>query len=212
MPAAMSGTVPIRPDPSRRGLGQQRAIRLETAGHLSGQSRVVHDHPPTLISQEEVSDMPTTSPRTDRTGPTLDGRRGKGERFTRKMGRKAAAVTFSAGALLTGAAATATSAGAAPAAGTQEGCPYGYVCIYPQNAGWNGGHPESNGKYFHYGAYNLHNQFGTHRLFNNQSGVAVARTCTGYNGQGCQGNLNPNNYIDVNLTPINSIVLQPGPS
>lgn len=130
----------------------------------------------------------------------------------RHMGRKAAAVTFAAGAILTGAAATPTSASAAPTAGEQEGCPSGDVCIYPQNAGWNGGHPESGGFYYSYRSYNLSGQFGTHRVYNNQYGGAVARTCTGYNGQGCQGNLYQNTYIDKDLTPINSIVLQPRPS
>jgi hypothetical protein len=35
------------------------------------------------------------------------------------------------------------------------------------------------------------------------------RTCTGYNGTGCQGYLLPGYYIDKNLTPINSITLEP---
>jgi hypothetical protein len=48
-----------------------------------------------------------------------------------------------------------------------------------------------------------------HRVFNNQSGGATARTCTGYNGTGCQGYLTAYSYIDKNLTPINSITLQP---
>ena len=95
----------------------------------------------------------------------------------------------------------------AQAAGTYEGCPYGYVCVYPEGTGWNGGHPSL--LFYTYGAHNLSNQFGVHRVFNNQSGGATARTCTGYNGTGCQGYLTAYSYIDKNLTPINSITLQP---
>lgn len=94
---------------------------------------------------------------------------------------------------------------AAQAAGTVEGCPSGYVCLYPQDAGWNGGVPSH--KWYTYGAHNLSNQYGTHRLFNNQTGGAIARNCTGYNGVGCQGALTPGYYIDVNYTPYNSVLL-----
>ncbi len=119
----------------------------------------------------------------------------------RRIIKTAAALTF--------AAATITTVGAtgAQAAGTYEGCPYGAVCIYPQNTGWNGGSPSY--FYYSYGAHNLSNQLGTHRVFNNQSGGATARTCTGYNGTGCQGYLQAFTYIDKDLTPINSITLEP---
>ncbi|WP_327156626.1 hypothetical protein [Streptomyces tubercidicus] len=96
---------------------------------------------------------------------------------------------------------------AAAKAATTQGCPYGAVCIYPQNAGWNGGHPSH--FYYSYGAHNLSNMVGVHRIYNNQSGGATMRTCTGYNGTGCEGYLPANNYIDKNMTPINSITLQP---
>lgn len=101
----------------------------------------------------------------------------------------------------------ATAGPAAAKAATTQGCPYGAVCIYPQNAGWNGGHPSH--FYYSYGAHNLSNMVGMHRIYNNQSGGATMRTCTGYNGTGCQGYLPANNYIDKDMTPINSITLQP---
>ncbi|WP_394829601.1 hypothetical protein [Pendulispora albinea] len=90
--------------------------------------------------------------------------------------------------------------------GTYEGCPYGAVCIYPQNAGWNNGKPSH--VYTKYGAYNLSNMFGVHRFFNNQYGGAVARSCTGYNGTGCEGDLTEYSFIDKDFTPINSITLE----
>ena len=87
------------------------------------------------------------------------------------------------------------------------GCPSGAVCIYPQNAGWNNGHPSD--MFWSYGAHNLSNMSGVHRLYNNQTGGATTRTCTGYNGSGCEGYLPAGWYIDKDFTPINSITLEP---
>lgn len=119
---------------------------------------------------------------------------------------RSAALVFAAGTLVVGGA---TAAGAQPAQvrATVQGCPSGAVCVYPQNAGWNGGHPSL--FFYSYGAHNLSNQVGTHRIFNNQTGGATTRTCTGYDGAGCQGYLLAGNYIDKDMTPINSITLQP---
>jgi hypothetical protein len=91
--------------------------------------------------------------------------------------------------------------------GTHErhGCPSGAACVYP-SAGWNGDRPSL--VFWSYGAHNLSNQIGRKRLLNNQVDGAVARTCTGYDGKGCQGDLKPPTFIDVDLTPINSIVLE----
>ena len=72
---------------------------------------------------------------------------------------------------------------AAPQA-TSHGCPSGYVCFYP-GAGWNGDRPSR--KFFTYGAHNLSNVVGTYRVYNNQTDNAYVRTCTGYNGTGCEG-------------------------
>ncbi|UQW99400.1 hypothetical protein [Streptomyces sp. RerS4] len=90
------------------------------------------------------------------------------------------------------------------AAGTYQGCPSGYVCLYP-NASWNGGRPTY--KWYTYGAHNLGNQFGVKRLFNNQTGGAIARNCTGYNGTGCQGVQPAGSYADYDYTPYNSVLL-----
>jgi ABC-type sugar transport system substrate-binding protein len=55
-------------------------------------------------------------------------------RIMRRTMRVATALAIAAGALTAGAT-------AAQASGTYEGCPYGFVCVYPQDAGWNGGRP-----------------------------------------------------------------------
>ncbi|MFF8833364.1 hypothetical protein [Streptomyces sp. NPDC015131] len=102
---------------------------------------------------------------------------------------------------------TATQAQAAEsAAAASHGCPSGYVCLYP-GAGWNGDRPSH--RYYTYGAHNMSNMYGTYRIFNNQTGGATVRTCTGYNGTGCQGYLPAGWFIDKDMTPINSITLQP---
>jgi hypothetical protein len=51
--------------------------------------------------------------------------------------------------------------------------------------------------------------FGTHRILNNQTGGATMQTCTGSNGTGCEGYLPAGWFIDKNMTPINSIRLNP---
>lgn len=94
----------------------------------------------------------------------------------------------------------------AHAAGTYEGCPYGAVCVYP-NASWNGGHPSA--EYWSRGAHNLSNQFGVHRVFNNQYGGWYATLNKGYNGKDPVFRINEYYYTDYNLTPINSISLEP---
>ncbi|UIJ34318.1 hypothetical protein [Allobranchiibius sp. GilTou73] len=100
---------------------------------------------------------------------------------------------------------------AAHAGGTYEGCPYGAVCIYPQNAGWNGGHPEAGGVYWSYGAHNLSNQYGNHYVFNNQYGGARMAFNYGYNGTHRRSTMNAYTYVDLDLYPINSItLLRPG--
>jgi hypothetical protein len=90
---------------------------------------------------------------------------------------------------------------------TVHGCPSGYLCVYPQNAGWNGDRPSL--KYYSYGYHNIHNQYGTHRVLNNQYGGAYAWLCPGYNGtaSGPYEGMSQDHWGDYNLTPINSIVL-----
>ena len=107
------------------------------------------------------------------------------------------------GAVSVSAATAATSASAA----TYQGCPSGYVCLYPQNAGWNGGVPSH--KWYAYGSYNLVNQFGIHRIFNNQTGGAKAWLCNGYGGTNCGVYQPAYTYSDTDFTPINSVKLTP---
>lgn len=119
-----------------------------------------------------------------------------------KIGIGAATVVAAAGTSL-------MAAPAAHASGTYQGCPYGAVCIYPANKGWNGGHPESGGVFWSRGAHNLSNQYGVHRVFNNQYGGWYATLNKGYNGRYPVFRINQYYYTDYNLTPINSISLVP---
>jgi hypothetical protein len=123
-----------------------------------------------------------------------------GTMHKRKTMRTAAALALAIGTM------TAIGAGQAQAApqATSHGCPSGYVCFYP-GAGWNGDRPSH--KFLAYGAHNLSDVVGTYRVYNNQTGNAWVRTCTGYNGTGCEGYMYPGWWIDKNMTPINSIVL-----
>ncbi|WP_433174714.1 hypothetical protein [Actinoallomurus sp. CA-150999] len=136
-----------------------------------------------------------------------------------KFGKKFVRTGLLAGMTLTAASAVAFTAPATAAqasthpkparispAGTVEGCPSGDVCIYP-DASWNAGKPSY--YYYDYGYYNLSNMYGMLRIFNNQTGGATMRTCTGYNGTGCQGYLKAGTYMDKDMTPINSITLEP---
>lgn len=117
-----------------------------------------------------------------------------------------------------------TAAVATPAFASAKvhGCPSGAVCVYPRNAGWNGGHPERGGVYFSYGAHNLHDQLGYHYVLNNQyidnrSGWPMVSLMTGYNGSGKASDvLDPvdgiglrknGSWVNFNLTPINSLYL-----
>jgi hypothetical protein len=119
----------------------------------------------------------------------------------RRILKTTAAIGLAAGATL----ATATvSAPAAQAAGTYQGCPSGAVCVYP-DASWNGGRPSY--VFYSYGGHNLSNQYGTHRVFNNQYGGAKAWFCWGYNGTDCRSWIPEWYYTDIDLTPINSIKL-----
>lgn len=119
------------------------------------------------------------------------------------------------------------SAGSLNANGTVEGCPLGYACIYPVNAGWNHGVPEGRGFFFTYGVHPLSNEFNTHRVFNNQTGRALVFLCKNADGTDCPkyinglqilplctysefgGLINGVTYADIDLTPFNSIKLTP---
>ncbi|MFF3859812.1 hypothetical protein [Streptomyces sp. NPDC002209] len=117
----------------------------------------------------------------------------------RKMIRGAAA-------LATAAAAVVALGGAADAKPADDwaGCPYGAVCIYPQNQ-----NPAVRPSqiFYSYGAHNLSNQFGNHWVLNNQYGGATASLCTGYNGAGCGSRIAEGTGVYADLGPINSITL-----
>lgn len=70
----------------------------------------------------------------------------------RKFSRPAAAIS----AATLGLALLILTPSAAQAAGTVHGCGYGFVCVYPQDKGWNGDHPSY--AWQTYGAHNLSNQ------------------------------------------------------
>ncbi|MEU8705968.1 hypothetical protein [Streptomyces sp. NPDC048565] len=121
----------------------------------------------------------------------------------RKIVRATVALTFAAGAVLaTGAGSQAAETGAQAA--SVRGCASGAVCIYP-GASWNGNKPSHS--YYTYGAHDLVNQTGTHRIFNNQTGGAVVQLCKAYGGGQCGAKIPAGKSLDVNLTPINSIKL-----
>ncbi|EYT81874.1 MULTISPECIES: hypothetical protein [unclassified Streptomyces] len=118
----------------------------------------------------------------------------------RRMIRTAAAVTAGL------AAATVLSTGAAEARPADFGCPSGAACIYRENADPVSSSPSNT--YWTYGAHNLSSQYGSHWVYNNQTGGATINLCTGYNGTGdCSYSVPAVAFRWVDLGPINSIVL-----
>ncbi|MFG3053399.1 hypothetical protein ACGFZP_20955 [Kitasatospora sp. NPDC048239] len=116
----------------------------------------------------------------------------------RRTIRGVAALAIAAAAVL-----SVDTTGAQAADGSWDGCPYGAVCIYPQDSPT--GSPTD--VFWSYGAHNLSNQNGWHWVLNNQSGGAHAHLCTGYNGAGCNYDMAAQNGVYADLTPINSITL-----
>ncbi len=116
----------------------------------------------------------------------------------RRTMRVATALAIAAGALTTGAT-------AAQASGTYEGCPYGSVCVYPQDAGWNGGRPSL--LYAGYGVHYLTGEVGTHRVLDNLAEGTV-RVCTGVGGTGC-ASLSPGEWVDKDLASTATITVEP---
>ncbi|MEU4191101.1 hypothetical protein AB0E69_04325 [Kribbella sp. NPDC026611] len=103
--------------------------------------------------------------------------------------------------------ALAVTAPAAQAAGTYQGCPYGAVCVYPQNTDWNNGHPSQ--ILWSYGVHKLSNQYGQHMVFNNQYGGAKAKLCKGWDGSNCVWYYDMYTANNYDLGPINTIVISP---
>jgi hypothetical protein len=128
----------------------------------------------------------------------------------RRMMKALAAATFATGAMaaLTVAAPAAQAAGTTATkatGGTYQGCPYGAVCIYPRDKGWNNGRPSN--IYWSYGVHKLSNQIGNHVVFNNQYGGAKAYLCKTYSGTNCVWYFPQYTANNYGMTPINSIVL-----
>ncbi|MCZ0209669.1 hypothetical protein OZK63_30130 [Streptomyces sp. UMAF16] len=121
----------------------------------------------------------------------------------RRLGVILAAATSLVG---LGIATSSTAQAAQTGAQDYQGCPTGYVCIYP-NASWNNGVPEHT--YYTYGVHKLYNEYGQHRIFNNQTGSATSQLCINSDGTNCTGKTQPYTYFDYDLTPYNSIRLNP---
>lgn len=87
-----------------------------------------------------------------------------------------------------------------------RGCPYGAVCVYPDDS-WNGGNPTY--VFYSYGTHQIYNQYGDHRVYNNQYGGAYAAFSNFSDGSRVGRSVQPGEWDTVNLTTINSIVLYP---
>ncbi|MFC8517638.1 hypothetical protein [Streptomyces sp. NPDC057257] len=124
-------------------------------------------------------------------------------RDTFRIAKAVGAIVFTIGGVL-GAASTAQAAG--QSAQSYAGCDDGYVCLYV-GASWNNNSPEHT--YYTYGVHKLYDEYGTHRWFNNQTGSATTRLCVNSDGTNCTSKLLPYNYTDIDLTPYNSIRLDP---
>lgn len=87
------------------------------------------------------------------------------------------------------------------------GCPYGAVCLYEGHS-WNNNTPEH--IYWSYGVHQLENEFGPHRIYNNQSGGASATYCDGVDGTDCIEPFDRFVLVDIgDITPVNSVKLMP---
>jgi hypothetical protein len=100
---------------------------------------------------------------------------------------------------------------------TQRGCPTDAFCIYAQNAYWNNDHPSYIMRPFNLGFsdhqwWNLKNQVGIHKVFNNATpngGIWVNVWLNrGYNGAGpVLRDIAPGKSYDLDLTKVNSVTL-----
>ncbi|MEU0119436.1 hypothetical protein ABZ137_38595 [Streptomyces bobili] len=120
----------------------------------------------------------------------------------RTMLRRATALAF---ATVT-ATVVATATAQAKPTDTWAGCPYGAVCIYPQNQ-----NPAVSPShiYWTYGAHNLSNQVGNHWVLNNQYDGAVVELCLSYNANDCTSSIPEGHGEYRDLGPINSLHLRP---
>jgi hypothetical protein len=90
------------------------------------------------------------------------------------------------------------------------GCPSGAVCIYSDGLFDHRNAAYITDYYWSYGAHDLVDQIGRHRIVNNQYGGpnATVLLCYGYGGTNCTaGVVYPDGGYVADITPINSIVL-----
>ncbi len=117
----------------------------------------------------------------------------------RRILRGAAALALSTAAVLTGTT-------QAQAAGTWDGCPYGAVCIYPENVTPSSS-PYPTYIFYSYGFHPIYNQYGNHWVYNNQYDGAVAELCKSINND-CTESIPEQTGWFVDLGPINSLHLR----
>ncbi|MFF1542658.1 hypothetical protein [Streptomyces sp. NPDC058291] len=116
----------------------------------------------------------------------------------RRLLRGAAALALTTAAVLT------ASSQAEADDGSWAGCPYGAVCIYPQNQ-----NPAVSPShiFFSYGFHPIYDQYGDHWVLNNQYDGALAETCESIDTD-CHYTIGPQEGAYVDLGPINSIYLR----
>ncbi|MEU7086912.1 hypothetical protein [Streptomyces achromogenes] len=78
-----------------------------------------------------------------------------------------------------------------------------------QRARWNHRRSAPLTGQLHDGVHKLYNEYGQHRIFNNQTGSATSQLCINSDGTNCTGKTHPYAYFDYDLTPYNSIRLNP---
>ncbi|MFE6039907.1 hypothetical protein [Streptomyces sp. NPDC056452] len=118
--------------------------------------------------------------------------------FKRALASGAAAVALAGGLL----GASAGSAGAA-----ESDCPEGAVCIYPEGKSADTSKPTD--IYWSRGVHKLYNQENRHWVYNNQTDGWTVRLCKGGNGTDCGPKLAPDWLYWRDLSPINSILIEP---
>ncbi|MFF2009101.1 hypothetical protein ACFVWY_08515 [Streptomyces sp. NPDC058195] len=124
--------------------------------------------------------------------------------FKRALAGGAASIALASGLL----GATTGQASAVQAASAKYGCNSGSACIYPEGE-FDYRNSKPTNQYLQAGVHQLFYQEGYHWIFNNQTDGWTIRMCTGSNGTGCDAPIPPGGAVWMNLTPVNSVVIQP---
>ncbi|WP_328299837.1 hypothetical protein OG389_20030 [Streptomyces sp. NBC_00435] len=85
------------------------------------------------------------------------------------------------------------------------GCLSGEACIWPQDSPVAGVAPTHH--FSRAGSYNLSGQEGWHWVLNNQTKNWKFKLCTGWNGGGTCTSMPIDEFVPVDLHPINSVVI-----